>query len=157
MTADPRSVYAQLLDQRRAETAAREQRRQRLAYARLAAVVCALAVVWLALDRKTFSVLWVLVPAAVFAALIVIHEHLLRLMERRRRAERFFEKGLARLDGKWIGTGETGDRYLDPAYPYAQDLDLFGKGSVFELLCTARTRIGEDVLAQWLSDPSGPE
>src|SRR2546430_17628866 len=103
MSADPRAVYSQLLDQRRAETAAREQRHRLLAYARLASVVCALAVVWLALDRKAFSVLWVLVPAAGFAPLIVIHEHLLRLMERRRRAPRVFGKGLGRAGGERIG------------------------------------------------------
>src|SRR5476649_1979427 len=53
---------------------------------------------------------WVLAPGAVFVALIVIHERLLKAMERRRRAQRYFEKGMARLDGKWIGTGEPGDR-----------------------------------------------
>jgi hypothetical protein len=156
MSPDPRTLYSQLLQQRRAEIAQREQRNQRLSYARLAAVVCALAVVWLVLARQAFSILWVLAPAAVFVALIVTHERLLRVIERRRRAQRFFEKGLARLDGKWIGTGEPGDRYLDPAHPYAVDLDLFGKGSVFELLSTARTRIGEDTLAKWLMNPADP-
>jgi hypothetical protein len=156
MSPDPRTLYSHLLQQRRAEIAQREQRNQRLSYARLATVVCALAVVWLALARQAFSILWVLAPAAVFVALIVTHERLLRVIERRRRAQRFFDKGLARLDGKWIGTGEPGDRYLDPAHPYAVDLDLFGKGSVFELLSTARTRIGEDTLAKWLMNPADP-
>jgi len=41
--------------------------------------------------------------------------------------------------------------------PYAQDLDLFGKGSLFELLCTARTYIGEDTLARWLLTPAAPD
>ena len=45
---------------------------------------------------------------------------------------------------------------LDPAHPYAQDLDLFGKGSLFELLSTARTHIGEDTLARWLLAPAEP-
>src|SRR6202140_291224 len=157
MTSDPRPVYSELLDQRRAGIALRERRDQWLAYARLAAVVGALAVVWFALAWNAFSILWVLVPGAVFVTLIVIHENLLRAMERRRRAQRYFERAMARLDGKWIGTGEPGDRYLVPEHPYALDLDLFGKGSVFELLCTARTRIGEDTLANWLMSPASPE
>ena len=156
MTPDPRALYYQSLQERRAEIAQLEQRNQWLSYTRLPAVVCALAVVWLALAQRAFSILWVLVPAAIFVALIVIHERLLRVFERRRRAERFFEKGMARLDEKWIGTGEPGDRYVDPTHPYAQDLDLFGKGSVFELLSTARTRIGEDTLAKWLLNPAAP-
>ena len=41
-------------------------------------------------------------------------------------------------------------RFRDDAHPYADDLDLFGKGSLFQLLCTARTRPGEAMLAGWL-------
>ena len=98
-----------------------------------------------------------LIPAAAFAALVRrLHERVLHGLERRRRAAKYFENALARLDGNWAGTGETGERYNDPAHPYALDLDLFGKGSVFELLCTARTRIGEDRLASWLKAPAEP-
>ena len=43
---------------------------------------------------------------------------------------------------------------MDEAHPNAADLDLFGNGSVFELLCTARTRGGEDTLAAWLKTPA---
>src|SRR5262249_43414975 len=40
---------------------------------------------------------------------------------------------------------------------YASDLDLFGRGSLFELLCTVRTRMGEERLAQWLKEPAACE
>ncbi len=42
------------------------------------------------------------------------------------------------------------------AHPYAQVLDLFGIGSLFELLSTARTRAGEQTLARWLLEPADP-
>ena len=154
---DPRQAYSQLLDQRRADIALREKRHARLGYGRLAAVACAVVVVWLALVTHALSIAWTLVPIAVFAALLVIHDRLLRKLEQRRRAARFFEKALARLDGQWAGAGEPGDRYLKPDHPYAVDLDLFGKGSLFELLSTARTHIGEDTLARWLLAPATPE
>ena len=157
MTPDPRSAYTKLLAERRAEIAAREVRHRRLGHAKIAAAAAGIAVVWLALSRGGgASILWVLLPIAAFVALVVIHEQLLADLERRRRAARFFEKGLLRLDGDWAGAGESGERYNDPAHPYALDLDLFGKGSVFELLCTARTQIGEDRLAQWLKFPAAP-
>jgi MutS domain V len=89
--------------------------------------------------------------------LTVIHDRLLKKLERQRRAATFFEKALARLDDRWAGTGETGERYLTADHPYAADLDLFGKGSLFELLCTARTHIGEDTLARWLMAPARPD
>ena len=154
---DPREAYSRLLDERRADIALREKRHRVLGYGKLAAVACAAAIVWLALAQHGLSIAWTLVPLAVFAALMIIHDQLLQKLELRRRAARFFEKALARLDGQWAGTGETGDRYLTPEHPYAVDLDLFGKGSMFELLCTARTHIGEDTLARWLLSPATPE
>jgi MutS domain V len=157
MTLDPRTLYIQRLEERRVAIAQREQRHRMLGRGKLAMAACGVALVWLALAQGAFSILWVLIPIAGFALLVGVHEKLLKELERRRRAARFFERALARLDGNWAGTGEPGDRYNEAAHPYAVDLDLFGKGSVFELLCTARTRIGEDRLAQWLKAPALPE
>jgi hypothetical protein len=150
-------VYEQRLNERRAEILRREQRHKRMGYAQLAMVAVAAVLVWLSLSGGGFSILWVLAPAAGFVVLLVIHDRLLKILERRRRAAHYFERALARLDGNWAGTGEPGDRLLDAAHPYAADLDLFGKGSLFELLSTARTRIGEDTLADWLLHAASPD
>ena len=88
---------------------------------------------------------------------MVSHEPISRAADRARRAVGFYAKGLARLDGKWAGTGVEGLEYLDFDHPYAADLDLFGRGSMFERLCTARTRAGEAMLASWLLAPAVPE
>ena len=58
------------------------------------------------------------------------------------------------MEDKWAGTGETGERFRDPKHTYADDLDLFGRGCLFELLSTARLPMGEKFLAQWLRSPS---
>src|SRR5438094_6054888 len=142
MHEDPRSTYSRLLKDRRAEAAQHERRHRLFGYFKLGAVALAVAVVWVALATRVVSIIWATVPIAMFVALFLVHLGVLRELERRRRAARFFERGLMRLDGQWAGHGETGDRYLDPHHPYAQYLDLFDKGSLFELISTARTRIG---------------
>ena len=73
------------------------------------------------------------------------------------RAADFYERGLRRFDGTWPGMGLTGERFLDPEHPYAADLDLFGRWSLFERLCAARTRAGEETLAAWLLAPADPD
>ena len=153
----PRVTYSQLSEDRKREVAAHEARHRRLGWVKLLAVFGVLAVVVLALVDGAAIIVWVAAPAAVFGLFVVIHERILRRLELSRRAVRYFERALARLDGNWAGTGESGQSYLDPAHPYAQDLDLFGKGSLFELLCTARTHIGEETLARWLLNPAPPE
>src|SRR5207248_9979874 len=99
---------------------------------------------------------WLLVPVAIFSLLLVRHERVTRALLRTGRAVAFYERGLARLEDRWSGTGQPGQRFLDEHHPNAADLDLFGRGSLFELLCTARTRTGEDTLAAWLKAPAAP-
>ncbi len=152
---EPRTIYTDLLQQRRTDISAREERHKALGYGRLATVAAAVAIVWQALGGR-ISIAWVMIPLVAFVVLMVIHDRLLEVLERRRRAERFFERALGRLDGRWAGNGETGERYIDPAHLYGQDLDIFGKASLFELLCTARTHIGEDTLARWLLQAAPP-
>jgi hypothetical protein len=73
------------------------------------------------------------------------------------RAIRYYDFCVARLGDKWMGGGNAGERFRDPAHLYSEDLDVFGKGSLFELLSTARTAAGEDTLAAWLLRPAARE
>jgi len=98
-----------------------------------------------------------LIPLLIFVALVVVHDRVIRRLGRFVRVTEFYARGLARLEDAWAGTGETGERFFDAAHPYARDLDLFGKGSLFELLCTARTRAGEETLARWLLAAAAPD
>jgi len=100
---------------------------------------------------------WLPVPVLAFVLLVAWHARVGRRRERAERAASFYERGLARLDEKWQGQGRQGMRYLEADHPFAADLDLFGPASLFELLCTARTRGGEDTLAQWLLHPAAVE
>jgi hypothetical protein len=89
-------------------------------------------------------------PLAAFVALVWWQSVVEREAECARRAISFYERGIGRLEHRWQSGGESGERFSDPQHPYAADLDLFGRGSIFELLSTARTRGGESRLADWL-------
>jgi hypothetical protein len=92
----------------------------------------------------------------VFVVLVLRQWGATAARERARRAAAHWTRGLACLDGTWPGGGATGERFRDPEHPYADDLDVFGTGSLFERLCTARTPAGEATLARWLAEPSEP-
>ena len=70
------------------------------------------------------------------------------------RAVEFYRRGLARIEDRWARTGSAGERFDTGESLYATDLDLFGRGSLFELLSQARTRMGENMLANWLLGPA---
>jgi len=153
----PREVYRSRLDERIEAVAGRRRTEARLSGLRMAIALGGLALGWPVVIRQTLPWYWLLLPVALFIAAAMIHE---RVVRRRRRAERaaaYYERGLERLDDRWAGQGRSGDEFLDPEHPYAADLDLFGTGSLFQLLCRARTRIGERTLAGWLLHPASAE
>src|SRR5579862_119701 len=156
MHSDPRQAYSERLEARRAAVAAHEQRHRTIGNLRLLVFVTAAVLAWLAWGRGAVSPLWLALPVAAFASLVVAHERVLRARKAAQRAVAHYEKALARLDGQWAGNGEPGGRFLDRSHPYAEDLDLFGIASLFELLCTARTRMGEETLSRWLLAPAEP-
>ncbi|HXQ22756.1 MAG TPA: hypothetical protein VN812_13850 [Candidatus Acidoferrales bacterium] len=146
--------YSGRLAARRTEAQRLARLQGQISYARLTVFVAAIVVAWCAVDHHWLSLWWLAVPVATFAMLMIGHERVIRGRRRFERAVRFYERGMARLENRWASAGETGERFLDPAHPYAADLDLFGNGSLFQLLCTARTRSGEETLAAWLCAPA---
>ncbi len=100
------------------------------------------------------SAFWSALPVALFMVLVVKHQRVAETLKRSARAKQYYEYGLARLAGNWMGQGNAGERFKNAAHAYTEDLDIFGAGSLFELLCTARTRAGEERLAAWLLAPA---
>jgi hypothetical protein len=149
----PRAEYQARIS--RLSTALAEGERRHLLVSNLRLVVFAAAALlaWLAFASEFVTPAWLLAPAVAFAVLLIVHARMLNANERTLRARRFYERGMARLDGTWIGTGPDGARFIGD-HPYARDLDLFGRGSLFQLLDTARTEAGEDTLADWLRRPA---
>lgn len=100
------------------------------------------------------GMLGAVVAAATFAALVSWHARVHRHADRLAAAIRHHALALERLDGKFAEHPSRGDRFASPDHPYAADLDLFGRASLFQLLDATHTRIGEARLAAWLSSPA---
>lgn len=149
---DPRQTYADRRDQHLASQAELEATDGHFATARGLAFLVSLVLCWFALVAGSLHPGWLLVPVFVFIALVVFHNRAVRRLKRARRAVAVYEQGLNRLDDRWQGQGVSGLRYRDPDHCCSSDLDLFGESSLFELVCGARTRLGEDTLANWLTN-----
>jgi hypothetical protein len=154
---NPGAEYAERLAARLASAERFERLHVRVGNLRLLVFLIAAAIAWGAFARDAISPWWLAAPAAGFLALLVYHDRVIRDRDRARRAAKYYERAIARIEDRWMGSGESGERFRNPNHPYADDLDLFGKGSLFELLSTARTRVGEDTLAGWLLAPAAAE
>jgi hypothetical protein len=154
---DPRSEYASRLDRWKQAWEQHQKTFIRLGNVRLAIAIAAAVMAWAAYVAGMFSGWWLLAPLVLFIAVVVYHEGIARRQQFAQRAIVYYERALARLSGNWAGAGSPGDRFKDPGHIYAEDLDLFGRGSLFELLSIARTAAGEETLAGWLRAPASSE
>lgn len=145
--------YQRRLADRRQRASQLDARSARISNLRLLAFAIIVIVGWLALKRHV-NPWWVPGPAAAFGGLVIWHDRVLRAFTRAQRAINVYEWGIARIEDRWHSFGRTGERFRRAGHVYAEDLDLFGHQSLFQLLSTARTRMGEDTLAAWLLGPA---
>lgn len=127
----------------------------RLANLRLVLFLVGLGVALAAFLLVWIHAAWLALPIVAFIAIAVVHDRVLREKRTAQILSDFYAAGLRRIHGEWMGTGLSGEEFVPPDHPYAHDLDLLGQGSLYELLCTARTRTGQQVLAEWLCARSG--
>lgn len=149
-------IYGERLAQRAEALRSFEASKNRIGYWRLLAMAAIGVAIWYSIRGQLNP--WVIAaPVLVFIALVRWQARVERGAALVRRSMRFYETGIARIENRWQESGETGERFIDPHHPYSADLDLFGKGSLFHLLSTARTRGGEAWLASWLRAPAPVE
>ena len=150
---NPLSEYVKRRDRWRAEADVLQGRFIWIGNARLLIAAIAAYVAWLGFWRHSIAGEWVLLPVVGFIALFVWHQRVIRQRTLARRAAQYFERGIDRIEDRWMGTGEWGDRFRNGEHVYADDLDVFGKGSLFQMVSTARTSAGETTLARWFLSP----
>lgn len=137
-----------------------ERRSRFLSYLRLATFTTALACL--------FWGLWIIdaprpgflaaagVLLLVFILQVLVHGRVHRRLERHGLLLRIQEEGLARLVHDWDRI-PLRDAPLDHSGHVADDLDLFGRASLYHLLMPAGTYWGRRALGAWLLEGASPE
>ena len=90
---------------------------------------------------------------AFFAALVLRHQNIKKRHSYTQVLYEIHDQALKRLEGQWKTFLDQGEDFKDPAHPYSEDLDLFGFGSLFQWINTAKTFGGREKLKKWLTEP----
>lgn len=100
-----------------------------------------------------------LLSMAALAMLIYLSTRLQAPLDAARRLLIVYDRALARTDGSEPYSGRTGEDAAQVPQPhlYQRDLDVLGPRSLFDLLATVRTGIGERGLARYLLHPASFE
>lgn len=154
----PAGGYAKALARHQDEQASARRRLERLGNVRLALAAAFVVLLLLPLFTRGGGPWLLLVPLT--AAFLILG----RQMDRADRQLRlvsalvdFYADGLGRHDGSWRTRGDDGADLSGEGAALADDLDLFGRGSLYQLIARCRTTPGRTTLARWLSAPAEAE
>src|ERR1700742_264208 len=151
---DPREIYQNRLAARQTEAADCQRWHLLLGYVRLALAIAGIAVAWCSFYQHSMSKWWLLAIFAVFVVVARRHSAVLQKKAKAQRAIAFFQRGIARIEDRWA---EFPTRVVEldaTGSLFAEDLYLFRRGGLFDLLNTARTSAGDAVRASWLLEPA---
>jgi len=130
-------------------------------YIALARFISLVALVWfLVLGFRNQGIIFyvlsfLLIP--VFLILVGFHTRQEQRREVFRQLKKINETELSCLDHSFLSL-EEGTRHADPSHPWSHDLDIFGKGSIFQYLNRTATLRGDYLLARLLTtEPEGIE
>ena len=148
----PLDEYAARKRDRQAAAAARERTHIYLGNAKVAIFVA--MVIYTFVMLGSLSTTYYGIGAAVFVILAIWHELVMRALARAQAAVAYYAAGEDRIQDRWMRDEPSGERFRQRDHPYADDLDIFGPRSLFQLLSSCRTPMGENRLAHWLLNPS---
>jgi len=154
---DRKKFYQNRLEELRAHLKQLQQRKSSFAWLRLGAIIAIIA---------GFYVLWSLGIIYVIVASVLLLFIFVRLVsadlknqskiEHTNQLIRINENELKFLDGNYYDF-PSGSEHIPKEHPYANDLDIFGRASLFQYLNRTTSEPGSTKLAEYLKSPASKE
>lgn len=136
-----------------------ESRANRLSAARLIVFLLAVTVLGLGMAGVVsgrFALPIAIALGIAFAALVRVHGRVRRASDHHAMLVRVNELSKARVGREWDKLPTPPEIAVAEDHPYAADLALFGRASIWQLLPDVSPAPGRDVLAGWLLAPADP-
>jgi hypothetical protein len=147
-------VYKSLIEKSIGRLESTKKRINVISNIRLAVAIIALSgIIFFCRSNPILSFVFLIVGGALFFSLIVHHESLHRSKKRLEQYLKVLDRALNRINDAWLGYFDCGDEFIDSEHPYCLDLDVFGKGSIFQWLSSSHTFYGRKQLASDLLKP----
>lgn len=112
------------------------------------------AISYYKLKNYYISMLIVAIFIVIFIYLAIKHQKVINNKEVVDKICYINDKCLKRLDGKWRDFEDTGEEFIQEDHSYSNDLDIFGKASLFQYLNSTTTFMGRKQLKSSLESPN---
>lgn len=109
------------------------------------------AIVMLNYNEAGFILLLAVIFVVVFGLLVNRHNKVKRELETTKQLSQINREETSRLHRKFDGLDDEAG-FADDEHPYAHDLDVFGRSSLFQFVNRAATSAGKQLLGSWFSE-----
>lgn len=97
------------------------------------------------------SIFTFLIFASTFVIIAVKHDKIIKTRDLIANICNINQQCIERVEGKWKEFQDDGEEYKDESHPYSNDLDIFGRASLFQYINNTTTHIGREKLKKSLT------
>ncbi|MEP6749809.1 MAG: hypothetical protein ABJB86_18875 [Bacteroidota bacterium] len=153
----PATEYQAHIDELEAQLSLLKKRKNRISWLRLAVIVLVAADVWYVYRASVlFTIVIAALLIAAFVRLIILAANNSTAIENTKRLIIIIKNEIAVAGGVYTQLPNGAD-FLYPTHNYANDLDIFGRASVYQYINRTHSQQGNTILANWLLQPSAME
>ena len=150
---EPGRAYNDRLQEIRTEIAAGEEADRRFVKIRTGLGLGTILLLVLCIgEPEKVAWSWLLVPISIFLGVLPFDRRCMSRLERLRLMRRFHESRLERLQRVFSAELADGSEFASELHSWTGDLDVFGQGSLFQMLNECRTAPGRRQLAEWMRE-----
>lgn len=122
---------------------------------RLVSAVSGIIVAIFAYRTDLYYLLWssLIIFPSLFIYLVIQYHKVENLHNYVETILKINQSSIKRLKGEWVDFKDTGAEFKDDNHEYSQDLDIFGRGSLFQWISTTHTDFGREKLQKLLTKP----
>ena len=152
---DTLSFFQDRKQQFEASAQALAQKSKSISAQRVLTAAAAIVVIVLAANNGQSAILFltIIAASAFFVVLIKRHNSTRKELALQEALQQVNENEANRTQGKLADLDE-GTEFYSAKHPYHEDLDLFGRHSLFQFLNRTSTKDGAKLLSVWLSSPA---
>lgn len=127
------------------------KREKKVSWARTAIFIASVITIAWSVDGNHYGYIAAAIMIMIFFTLVGRHEDIKQRQKFLTSRLNVLNSYIVRARGTWRKRSTDGSNYLDDERPQDVDLYIFGKGSIFQYICAARTKRGRDRLAKSFS------
>ncbi len=144
--------YLNNIKQVKDELSSLEKILNRYAALRLAIAIAAIISTYYCYKKDNFTLVVVSIAFGITAFLIAAFFHNNKINEKNKKLLllKYNEKGIMRINGEWKKFDDYGKEYIDKKHNFTNDLDIFGKNSLFQWINITNSQFGRNILAKML-------